>query len=349
VDVGTSDREDTTRMNKFTINGQSYRLPNSLNRFQRDMYVHLINWKWKNITKDVGIDDGIEYDAFLPERYVDQFPMLYTEVVPAVKSHLLKFPFRIHTYFNHMASSQAANINLFLPILIHPKANAVLSKLNPQFARLANTELDNGYRIEYWDQPNGILNDKNARTGTDTDIAIAYFDHDERLCLWLIEHKLTEKEFTTCGGYKSDGKKAHHDCKRSFIDILNNMNLCYYHDVCQYRYWVITKVNRDFFVNHAKHTKCPFQGGMNQLWRNQLLAFGVEQDSRQPYKHVHFSVVKHSRNSLLDKTMSAYKDLIDNNPRFTDFTSAEIIAAAYSIGDANLDKWIEWYKELYKL
>jgi hypothetical protein len=71
----------------------------------------------------------------------------------ALQEHLLKYPFRIHTYFYHMASSQAANINLFLPVLLHPAADANLASLKPDFAALARSELDHGYRIEFWDEP----------------------------------------------------------------------------------------------------------------------------------------------------------------------------------------------------
>lgn len=48
--------------------------------------------------------------------------------------------------------------------------------------------------------------DHNPVSGTDADIAVAYRDYDDDLCLWLIEHKLTEKEFTSCGGFRSRGK-----------------------------------------------------------------------------------------------------------------------------------------------
>ena len=218
-------------MKIVAINGQDYRLPNELNAFQQEMYVNLINWKWQHITSEPGYARGNAYDAILPERYAGQFPPLYPAIVSAIEHHQKIFPFRIHTYFNHMVSSQAANINLFLPLLRHPKVESVLPVLHPQFARLATEYLDAGYRIEFWDEPFGNLGDKSAMSGTDADIAIAYYNNQEELCLWLIEHKLTESEFTTCGGYKSRGRTAQHDCARSFSSILQNKNRCYYHDV----------------------------------------------------------------------------------------------------------------------
>lgn len=336
-------------MKIVAFDGQEYRLPGLLNPFQQEMYIHLINWKWVHITREPGNVRGGSYDAILPERYADQFPILYPTILPALKSHLQNFPFRIHTYFNHMASSQAANLNLFLPILLHPNASAVFAKLKPDFARLAVNQLDHGYRIEFWDEPFANLGDKSAMSGTDSDIAIAYYNHQDELCLWLIEHKLTEKEFTTCGGFKSAGRRAQHDCSRPFSDILSNKNLCYYHDVRHFHYWEITEANQAFFPNHVQHTHCPFQGGLNQLWRNQLLGLSIEQDERQPYKHVTFSVVKHPRNIHLDPSLDEYRTLIADDPKFTVFTSENVLSAAASIPDPELDRWIAWYRDLYAL
>lgn len=336
-------------MKIIQVNGQEYRLPNLLNPFQQEIYIHLIHWKWEYITREPGSVRGQAYDAILPERYADQFPMLYPVIIPMLKKHLQTFPFRIHTYFNHMASSQAANLNLFLPLLAHPKASAVFAQIKPDFARLADEQLDHGFRIEFWDEPFGSLNDKSATAGTDSDIAIAYYNHQDELCLWLIEHKLTEAEFTTCGGFKSAGRRAQHDCNRPFADILADKNLCYYHDVRHFRYWEITETNQDFFPNHAAHRHCPFQGGMNQLWRNQLLGLGIEQDDRQPYQHMTFSVVRHPRNTHLNTSLDAYRDLIADSPKFTVFTSEDILSAAASISDPELGRWIEWYRGLYNL
>ena len=336
-------------MKIVSIDGNDYKLPNTLSTFQQGMYVHLINWKWKHVTREPGRDRGILYDAILPDACADSYPILYPAITDALQQHLQKYPFQIHKYFHHMASSQAANLNLFLPILLHPNAAIILGALKPDFARLAVSQLDNGYRIEFWDEPFGNLRDKSGGTGTDADIAIAYHNHQDELCLWLIEHKLTEKEFTKCGGFRSRGRQARHDCDKCFADILADKHLCYYHDVCHFNYWNITEANRAFFANHAQHAHCPFRGGLNQLWRNQLLALSIEQDERQPYKRVSFSVAKHPRNPHLDESLAAYRNLIANNPKFSVLTSADVIAAAVTLNDTRLDKWIAWYQELYNL
>lgn len=338
------------------VNDQFYKLPGSLTPFQEEMYVHLINWKWKNITKAVGYYNHkgvqLEYDAILPKSVPNEYPLLYTSVLNDLKGHREKFLFKFHLHFNHMASSQAANVNLFLPILLHPKANDIFSLLKPDFKSLATDELYKGFRIEFWDgnstEERGLLKDHSSLSGTDSDIAIAYYNHNDELCLWLIEHKLTEKEFTVCGGFKSkDRDKSKHLCEKNFSEILSNKNHCFHHSFKGREYWNLTDENKSFFVNHSKHLTCPFKGGMNQLWRNQLLGFALEKEGK--FKDVYFSVVKHPGNKALDKSIEQYKDLIDHNNRFSVFDSKEVIDIANSINDKELNKWIDWYRELYKI
>lgn len=344
-----------------TIAEKKYRLPNGLNDFQLGMYVHLINRKWATITEEPGEHRGIKYDAILPEHFLkeQEWPHIYPGVRDILRNHHSKNNFRIHLHFYHMASSQAANINLFLPILHHPSVNAILGNLRSDFASLATEQLDNGYCIEYWggnfddgkgDYGNkGPIGDKSPMAGTDSDIAIAYRNHQGELCLWLIEHKLTESEFTDCGGFRSKGRNARHNCSRTFSEIIADKDTCYYHDVCDYEYWNITEANRAFFAENEAYTKCPFKGGMNQLWRNQLLALAIENNSQQPYRQVTFSVVKHLKNTHLDKSLHAYKDLIASNPKFSVLTSSDVFAAATNVGDDCLNNWVSWYEAMYDL
>lgn len=349
------------------IDGQDYKLPDGLDGFKRDMYVHLIDWKRKKGIEKPGLHFHkgvpIEYDAILPEDEAlrKMMPHIYESSVAHLLAHHARNPFRYHPHFWHMSSSQAANINLFLPILHHPDASAVLAGIEgapKDFATFAPDQFEKfGYCLEYWggnfgkDKWNkGPLGDKSSRAGTDTDIAIAYRNNQGELCLWLIEHKLTEEEFTTCGGFKSDGRtdKVRHDCTCGFADILKNKTTCYYHDKCGYKYWDITEANRSFFANPPMGVGCPFQGGMNQLWRNQLLGLAIENDGQQ-FRHTYFSVVHHPANEALDGSLNSYKALITNNPKFSVFTSADVIRAVEGRQDEALTKWAAWYRNLYML
>jgi hypothetical protein len=225
-------------MTEKVINGQKYKLPGSLTPFQEEMYVQLINWKWRNICRDVGyynyMGNRIEYDAILPHTCHKDYPLIYPTILKDLHQHREEYTFKFHQHFNHMASSQAANVNLFLPILLHPQANDIMKLLKNDFKSLATNKLYKGFRIEYWDGTEdverGLLKDHSSLSGTDSDIGVAYYNTRNELCLWLIEHKLTEKEFTECGGFKSkDRDKANHLCEKNFSEILVNKNYCFHH------------------------------------------------------------------------------------------------------------------------
>ncbi len=327
------------------------KISTQLNPFQKELQEHLVRWKWEHISMDQGINNGTFYDSILSDKDARSLPHIYPEIHEELKMHCIKYPFRFHKHFNHMASSQAANINLFLPILKSPFAAEILRSVKPDIDRIATEYLDNGWQIEYCDGfgKAGVLGDKSTQAGTDADIAISYYNHDDELCLWLIEHKLTEAEFTTCGGAKSKGRTGLHRCDSSFGSIIDNKNLCYYHSGSGYNYWNLTDQNRSLFTGADNFQTCPFKGGMNQLWRNLLLALGVEQSESQPYKHASFSVVHHPENQFLNPSITAFKYLIGNSGRFSSFYSEKLILATESTGDTELLRWTNWYRKLYNL
>jgi hypothetical protein len=164
----------------------------------------------------------------------------------------------------------------------------------------------------------------------------------------LIEHKLTEKEFTACGGAVSAGRTSEHRCSPA-ADVLGNHDLCYYHEHCRYAYWPVTDRHRDVFPPErlAAGEACPFKGGVNQLWRNTLLALAVEESEGSPYAGVHFSVVHHPGNTALEPSMTAFRQLLGVEGRFSSFTSDRIVNAAATI--PALREWATWYKELYRV
>jgi len=327
-------------MKIYEINGKRYQLPNKLTDFQLKMYVHLINWKWDHLTQEPGFNKHVSYDASLPDELKAQYFQLYRPIKERLLDHQQKFPFKFHKFFWYMASSQAACVNLFLPLLKDPDiAATILGKVKTDIKEIATDFLDTGFRIEFWDEPDNLLNDHNKVSGTDADIAIAYYDHQGNINLWLIEHKLTETEFTTCGGSKSKGRTSSHVCAPTSA-ILNNPDLCYYHSGRNFRYWDITLGDASpFNANRIReYNKCPFMGGMNQLWRNQLLATSLESSTlpQWPYKKVYFSVVYHPGNNSLKPSISKYQELIGFNDRFFAFSSDKLINRVKEINEPAL-------------
>ena len=140
-------------------------------------------------------------------------------------------------------------------------------------------------------------------------------------------------------GYSHSEKAYCTSC--SIEEILENHDKCYYHKHCGYFYWNIMDAQSSFFCGKYEGNGCPFRGGMNQLWRNQMLP--LELENRGVFEEVYFSVVSHPDNSFLDKTMNEYRALINNSPKFYNFKSNALVDVAVDY----LPDWSNWYKKVY--
>lgn len=93
-----------------------------------------------------------------------------------------KYKYKPHKFANHIASSQTACLNLFIPVLESPLVNQILKSLEAcpiDFDHVAKDKLYHGYRFEFWDSTDekdkGVLGDHTKAAGTDSDVAIAYY------------------------------------------------------------------------------------------------------------------------------------------------------------------------------
>lgn len=334
-----------------TIDGVVYYLPSNLTSEQEAIYVHIIDWKRKYITTQRGLYRGHEYDAIFPDE--NPIPeMLYKPIIPLLNEMQQgKFAYKPHKFAYHAISSQTACINLFMPLLLSEDADSILPMIPgcpADFSKIARDKLFSGFCFEYWGQDikqgTGVLNDHSSQAGTDADVAIAYYNKEDKLCLWLIEHKLSEKEFTMCGAYKSKANRNKHNCSQcDFMSIAKEPQKCHYHKI-GYEYWNILKKNMERFQGLIEIEGCPFKNGLNQLWRNQMLAFALQETGE--YHTVTFSVCHHARNTMLDKSINRYKALTCGDRIFSSFTNYDVLNAV-TTHDYDLPKWIQWYKEVY--
>ena len=342
---------------KYFENGRVYNMASCLNDFQKKLYIHLIDWKSINLTDKPGYYKGHPYDYMFPEEYIKQNPIppfIYSEIHDEIKEmQQSRFAYKVHKMAYHMASSQTACVNLFMPLLLDKNADEIIRNLPgapSDFRKINRNRLYKGFCFEYWGQDfttgKGLLGDHSNAAGTDSDLAIAYINDKNEECLWLIEHKLTEKEFTTCGGYKSDGNTDKISCKTYGLhEIMSEPCRCHYHRI-GYAYWNIIASKTEFFKVNPGFHQCPFLGGMNQLWRNHLLAFAYR-DSGQ-YAHVSFSVVHHCDNDSLNETMNEYRALISEKIAMSSFTNADVVDIAEK-KSKTLSTWAQWYRNLYNL
>lgn len=209
------------------IKGIKYYLPGNLTLEQENIYCHIIDWKRKNINNSRGFYNGQEYDAVFPES--TQFPpMIYKPLLPQLeKMQQSDFAYKPHRFSCHAVSSQTACINLFMPLLLSDEASGILARIPgcPHgFSAIARDRLFMGFCFEYWGQDmkkgKGLLGDHSVQAGTDADVAVAYRNTDGKLCLWLIEHKLSESEFTVCGAYKSRANSDKTGCVSRAFQVL---------------------------------------------------------------------------------------------------------------------------------
>jgi len=324
--------------------------------FKKDVYDRLKNYK-REILNSEGVVIPANGDSpYFQKPYRDEkIPlMIYKDIKETVKDIQNKpFAYKPHRFAPHVASSQTACLNLFVPFLKSEYADQILIKsgVAPEgFDHIDRDQLRNGYCFEYWGSSKaefkGLLGDHSPAAGTDADVAIAYINKAGKLCLWLIEHKLTERDFSTCGGYRS---KIISDREKEFCnscgidDLLKDHDKCYYHKHCHYLYWDIMDKHASFFSGKYEGEGCPFRGGMNQLWRNQMLALEVELEEKSPFDEVYFSVVTHPENTFLDKRMNQYRELINHFPKFFAFKSTDLVNAAAK----HLPEWAKWYRRVY--
>ncbi len=336
---------------KKAINGKIYYVPANLTQEQECIYCHIIDWKHKNITTERGVYKGQEYDAVIPNE--TPIPaMIYKPIIPQLmEMQQGKFAYKPHKFANQAVSSQTACINLFMPMLLFNEANNILYAIPGcpyDFKEIARDKLFKGFCFEYWGQDvkegKGMLNDHSPQAGTDADVAISYYNVNNELCLWLIEHKLSEKEFTECGAYKSKANEHKENCtNRSLAIIADEPQKCYYHTK-GYKYWDFLKDNMDKYQGDMVVEGCPFRSGLNQLWRNQMLAFALQETGT--YKTVTFSVCHHAKNTMLERSINQYKTLTCNDDMSTSFTNYDVLDAI-DTNDSCLSAWMQWYKEVY--
>lgn len=100
---------------------------------KKKIYGCLVDYKERHITRDSGKYKGEENPWFLPEKYWDEeLPaMLYDGIRETVKEiQNSEFKYKPHIFaFKHVASSQTACVNLFVPIMESESVNDILKVL----------------------------------------------------------------------------------------------------------------------------------------------------------------------------------------------------------------------------
>ena len=112
----------------------------------------------------------------------------------------------------------------------------------------------------------------------------------------------------------------------------------------KYKYWDIYRTHEEKYQGNIQIIGCPFREGLNQLWRNQLLGFALQETG--VYKNTTFSVCHHAKNRMLNQSILRYKELTCRNKMFNSFTNYDVLNAVNDV-KSDLHSWLNWYKDVY--
>ena len=114
--------------------------------------------------------------------------MLYDGIREKVKEiQNSEFKYKPHIFaYKHVASSQTACVNLFVPIMESESVNDILKTIEAcpkDFKCVAKEQLFHGYRFEFWDSTDekskGLLGDHSKQAGQGTGQCLALSINDD--------------------------------------------------------------------------------------------------------------------------------------------------------------------------
>lgn len=192
----------------------------------------------------------------------------------------------LHRILTNTAASQPYCFNLIIYLQHHPSlADKLFSSLFDKPVRVHHIEpeftpnlCDNIIGFERTGDES--IGDQNIKLGigTDADIAVFYTYESNKKGVLLVEFKFIEAEFSVCTSY-ANKKQIKSTCESDnyFVDLIDKKRtdeaknfLCGYN---QYLNWQLTSKSRAIAAEMVKSlSACPFRFGLNQLWRNMILA-----------------------------------------------------------------------------
>lgn len=223
---------------------------------------------------------GNSYKHLLRDEH-SRFNFINDEIYRATKDRFIKYKAGdLDRILSNTAASQPYCFNLIIYLQQHLLlADILFSKLlnkaitvkhlEPEFTP---NQCDNIFGFERIKDES--IGDQNMKLGfgTDADIAVFYtYDNDKKGIL-LIEFKFIEAEFSVCSSYaKKKDIRSICNSENFFNDLVEpNNTLCGYN---KYFNWHLTQKSLVVDGNKIKSlSSCPFRNGLNQLWRNMLLA-----------------------------------------------------------------------------
>lgn len=251
---------------------------------------------------------------------------------PPIRHGFMQYAYRdaiaFHDYARHVRSSQIFCFNLFYPLIDSGALNSFFSnRFSINIASLEEWHFEYQPQTDLLGEWNGTL--KPIDYITSVDLFLLFKTKDNERIAFLIEVKFTEKDFTGCGGFSSNGNKNKAFCSSSF-DISKIQTDCYLVNIKGRKYFDLTTG----IYNSFNTSICPFADN-NQCQRNHAFSkalTGVEK--------AYFGLIYHDSNTEIIREWDKYKALCTNEEQENLF---EIKA-----GDLVLCSSDDCYKKYFK-
>ena len=259
---------------------------------------------------------------------------------------------KLHDYAAHLLSSQAFAFNLFLPF-----RDGKRERLSECVSDLVGTRLlVDELRFE-WVPPGALLGELDGERpvgdepATAVDVVLWSQLADGRRAAVLIEVKLTEGGFTTCGGRTSPANRRTDVCDSARL-FFEDPDTCYLRRPKRKRrdrrYWEIFTASHgsvgNAFPGADLDGGCPFAGNAQQPMRNLAIARALEQDGT--VAQAWFALCAHDQNPDVADHWEAWRGLLPDPGMAPSLPASAVIRAGEAEGHG---AWAQWIRQRYRL
>jgi len=307
--------------------------------FARSLTAHMRDWRSRQ--------DGSQRAMF-----ADWSDGIYADFREEAEKAVAEDEVGLHDYALAITSSQMFALNLFLPWRRGTR-RVLEAKLSTVLGEAIVVD-----RLAFeWVPPGALLGEIDGdRPGPDekaTGVDVVFWGHDEagaRAAL-LLEVKLGEGGFTTCGGRDSAANRRLDVCA-SAATFFRDPTACYLQRPVRKtrdrRYWEIFARShgsvRAAFPGADDAGPCPFAGHQQQPMRNRALALALVQEG--VVDRAWFGLCPHDDNPDVAREWLAWRALLPPTEQAHLLPASEILAAGRDEGHP---AWARWMAERYRL
>lgn len=307
--------------------------------FARALTAHMCRWR-------TGYDgsNGPMFASWIEGVY----PGFRQDAVDAIAEDQV----RLHDYSAAVTSSQMFALNLFIPW-----RRGARDALEARIAGALGKTIVVEQVVFEWVPPGALLGEiegerpRSDEPATAVDVVLGGRDGDGSRVALLLEVKLGEEGFTTCGGRASRENRRPDVCA-SAATFFGNPADCYLRRPARRlrdrRYWEIFAQSRGSvraaFPGADEAGPCPFAGHQQQPMRNLALAHALMQEG--VVDHAWFGLCPHDQNPDVAREWSVWRGLLAEGELAPVLPASEVLVAGR---DAGHGAWARWMAERYRL